>query len=291
VMGRTLVVTTAPVLALGEAQVLGTALQPAPPLGEASEVTVVTHAGLYSGAGARALPLPAESRGTFSLCVSLAGAGEAGHHTPERLRNLSDVLAPGGVLVAREPAEAQAALAKALLFAGLGSIEAKRDGVVVASKPAWAPGSSFSLKRPPPQAHASAAPNPFAAASARGPVPLVDEDALLEGAGVVTQAASAVDDDCDVGRGGRKACKNCTCGRAEREEALAEAAAPAGAAEMEVESACGNCFKGDAFRCASCPYLGQPAFKKGEAPVVEAPAAAPAVGSTRVQLSNLTDDI
>jgi hypothetical protein len=77
----------------------------------------------------------------------------------------------------------------------------------------------------------------------------------------------------------RKACKNCSCGRKEMEEAEEKAAAnqstadnkpaPPGAnlTEDQIEnpqSACGNCSLGDAFRCASCPYKGMPRFKLGE---------------------------
>jgi hypothetical protein len=85
---------------------------------------------------------------------------------------------------------------------------------------------------------------------------MIDEDGLLDddvlGAPPAMGAKSATDD-CS----GRKACDDCSCGRAEQETASAKpTTAPT--------SSCGKCGMGDAFRCASCPYLGKPAFKAGE---------------------------
>lgn len=80
----------------------------------------------------------------------------------------------------------------------------------------------------------------------------------------------------------RRACKDCTCGLAERlaaEDAAKRSTADAqlktlklGAADLtEVDftvqgkvGSCGNCSLGDAFRCDGCPYIGMPAFQPGE---------------------------
>ncbi|ORM42265.1 Anamorsin -like protein [Babesia sp. Xinjiang] len=63
-----------------------------------------------------------------------------------------------------------------------------------------------------------------------------------------------------------RACANCTCGRAERERL--EASALEGDVDAPTSS-CGNCYLGDAFRCANCPYRGLPAFTPGDKVVLD----------------------
>ncbi|XP_015109296.1 anamorsin homolog [Diachasma alloeum] len=84
---------------------------------------------------------------------------------------------------------------------------------------------------------------------------LIDEDDLLDEEDLKKPAESSLRVCGTTGK--RKACKDCSCGLAE--ELNGEAAK-----EKTEKSSCGNCYLGDAFRCASCPYIGMPAFKPGE---------------------------
>jgi anamorsin len=93
---------------------------------------------------------------------------------------------------------------------------------------------------------------------------LIDTDALLEETDLKKPDINAID--CgvtDKASGKKKACKNCSCGLAEMLEDEAVGVQKKNQ-QAPAKSACGSCYLGDAFRCASCPYLGMPAFKPGE---------------------------
>ena len=95
-----------------------------------------------------------------------------------------------------------------------------------------------------------------------------DESALLDLAPPPPNPLEATKggDDCS----GRKPCDNCSCGRAEALAAGTEVTVKDVKDKLvqAPSSGCGSCGKGDAFRCASCPYLGKPSFKEGEGHLV-----------------------
>ncbi|KAI2624944.1 Fe-S cluster assembly protein dre2 [Hypoxylon sp. NC1633] len=110
---------------------------------------------------------------------------------------------------------------------------------------------------------------------------LIDEDTLLTEDDLNKPLAIPAECVPKVGKR-RRACKDCTCGLAQRLEA--EDAARRKQADAKLEAikldsndlnevdftvkgkvgSCGNCSLGDAFRCDGCPYIGLPAFKPGE---------------------------
>jgi hypothetical protein len=140
-------------------------------------------------------------------------------------------------------------------------------------KPDWEVGAAASIQLPVPPASAtiqvSATSSSTSAwkfgASDLADTDLVDEDELMDD-GLVLKKKEPMDCGADAS-GKKRACKNCSCGLAE-EEAAAAAAGLIVAASTAPKSACGNCSKGDAFRCAGCPFLGKPAFEPGMEKVV-----------------------
>ncbi|KAM3138081.1 hypothetical protein pb186bvf_009754 [Paramecium bursaria] len=84
----------------------------------------------------------------------------------------------------------------------------------------------------------------------------IDEDELLNDGVQVKQIESCATKP--------RACTNCTCGRKELEDAQDKDQLLKQLETGKVESSCGSCYLGDAFRCANCPYRGLPAFKQGE---------------------------
>eukprot|EP01071_Lankesteria_metandrocarpae_P003679 Lankesteria_metandrocarpae@DN3113_c0_g1_i1.p1 len=87
----------------------------------------------------------------------------------------------------------------------------------------------------------------------------IDEDALLQGVETYVPMAKGKSDCTSKPR----ACDNCSCGRKELEVELGAEEAKKRLEQGTVRSSCGNCYKGDAFRCAGCPYVGKPAFRPG----------------------------
>jgi len=135
---------------------------------------------------------------------------------------------------------------------------------IVAKKPEYEIGAaaSLSLKKPANGQKTEAAPKKsvWVVSADDGDDELVNEDELLEESDLVVPNVNQTE---ECGPTKKKACKDCTCGLAEEEAEEGQVAKKAKQAP-EATSSCGNCYLGDAFRCASCPYLGMPAFKPGE---------------------------
>ncbi|KAI0268362.1 cytokine-induced anti-apoptosis inhibitor 1, Fe-S biogenesis-domain-containing protein [Gloeopeniophorella convolvens] len=216
----------------------------------------------------------------------------------ELLSQLLDGLVPTGTLhILNLPASDAASLPSELTLAGFHVLTTTMpsDGTLIAQKPSHTAGASFSLKSKTASPSLTAALPRRSIASKKAIWDLsAPRGATIDAESLLTDADRARPAACEpIKPGGvrrKKACKGCTCGLAEEEEAelqqgLAkivlldgsetgntsevtlsekERLLKAARAAPKATSSCGSCFLGDAFRCAGCPYLGLPAFNPGE---------------------------
>lgn len=167
------------------------------------------------------------------------------------LKEVLRALTPNALVTLTVPA-ANKSVKRNLLFSGFVEVQAtSADGTttLTAKKPALAPSAAQPVKL-------TAAVTADTEGEWGWGVDTTSTTELVDEAGLLKDdVANAPTFDCGTGTGPRKACKNCTCGLAQQEQAAAEANAPA------PTGGCGNCALGDAFRCATCPSLGLPAWK------------------------------
>ncbi|KAK6929611.1 Anamorsin, C-terminal [Dillenia turbinata] len=183
-------------------------------------------------------------------------------------KEILKVLRPGGSIVVhhtspstpQQTGKATSSIERKLLVAGF--IEAQSVQLepalatlsfgIRAKKPTWTVGSSFSIKK---------TTESLPKVQIDDDLELIDEDSLLTEEDLKKPQLPPLGD-CEVGST-RKACKNCTCGRAEAEEKVEKLGLTVDQLNNP-QSACGSCGLGDAFRCSTCPYKGLPPFKLGE---------------------------
>ncbi|EPY77122.1 Anamorsin [Camelus dromedarius] len=245
----------------------------------------------------------AHKESSFDIILSGVIPGSTTLHNAEILAEMARILRPGGCLFLKEPVETAAVnnskvktapkLCSALTLSGLVEVkELQRESLspeeiqsvqehlgyhsdsllsvqITGKKPNFEVGSSSQLKLSiAKKSSGKPAVDPAAVKlwtlSANDmedeSVDLIDSDELLDPEDLKKpDPASLRAASCGEGKK-RKACKNCTCGLAEE----LEKEKSRDQMSSQPKSACGNCYLGDAFRCASCPYLGMPAFRPGE---------------------------
>ena len=218
----------------------------------------------------------------FSGCVGLATVT----HDLDSLSLVTKLLRPGGTLTMVQLLPADTApdtLASSLILSGLSvsspptvlesypqlsdslnkmSMSQGQAYVVSATKPNHEVGASRLLSFAKPAA--PVAPAVTAPAASVWTLEDIDDDTveLMDDSTLLTEEDMVKPDPASLRvcgtTGKRKACKDCSCGLREELDSGKEIK------KKDFTSSCGSCYLGDAFRCASCPYLGMPAFNPGD---------------------------
>ncbi len=194
---------------------------------------------------------------------------EAQTNSSDFWRFLFAALCDLGTIQAWLPVSSQESVASMLSMHGFVDLQFSnpefQDGklAVIAKKPAFKVGGT-SLKRKNKQPVAAAEVNPWANldqdANNAGENAQINEDSLMQNEDAIKAVTEQFAGECDRLMPG-KPCADCTCGKKELQEGTITLDQ---LEKGQVESSCGKCYLGDAFRCAGCPFRGKPAFEAGD---------------------------
>lgn len=176
--------------------------------------------------------------------------------SPEVASHLLKLVKPKGKVVFKDDSANPDATRSNLLLSGFINIASLEGNVFVGEKPNYEVGSAAKLSLGGNKAKVAAV---WKLDVDDEEDERIDADELLDEEDKVKPSAESLRVCGTTGK--RKACKDCSCGLAEELESETKGAT---VQNSEQKSSCGSCYLGDAFRCATCPYLGMPAFKPGE---------------------------
>lgn len=177
---------------------------------------------------------------------------EEGNIETDILQALIEILKPGGQLILKGSGNENNIKFK-LITSGLSKIQIS-ESFVTATKPNYNIGSSAQINVQKKENLVWKLDDAI-----DDEVDLIDPDSLLDEEDLAKPDINSLRVCSTTGK--RKACKDCSCGLAEELQAEKDVS---GLNTAAAKSSCGSCYLGDAFRCATCPYLGMPAFKPGE---------------------------
>ncbi|XP_052754895.1 anamorsin homolog [Galleria mellonella] len=185
---------------------------------------------------------------SFNIVISNWLAPQSMIHNDNLLAIIVKLLKPSGKLILKDTID----LTSTLKLNGFVNVLKESDNVYVAEKPKFEVGSKASLKLGNKAAVWKLEDTVEAAWTGGNDDDIIDSDQLLDENDLKKPEQSLR---VCATTGKRKACADCSCGLAEELR---------GETKQTPKSSCGSCYLGDAFRCATCPYLGMPAFKPGE---------------------------
>ncbi|CAI6369489.1 unnamed protein product [Macrosiphum euphorbiae] len=176
------------------------------------------------------------------------------------LPTYTKLLTAGGTLIAKTELGTEDALMKRMKLCGFLNVVKSESvpGVVVGNMPTYKVGSSDKVTL-----NSETKENVVSAWKLDdNNSETISEDDLLEADDLIKPDSSSLRVCATTKKA--KACKDCSCGLAEELEAANRPKDAPKPDTSNAKSSCGSCYLGDAFRCASCPYLGMPAFRPGE---------------------------